>query len=225
MPQHIASGLMKVIFKILFFLTLCFATASTSAQAIKVSLLRTGPGVAFFTGSNAASSVPAFGFNIGAAPTVQLSEWFYLKPEIAIAKKGGRLDYVSPGIYSGSVKYRIYYIDCPIMIGANLSRRLSIEAGGYSAVKLGANFNFEGTFAGGYGTFAGDALKSVDYGLACGITFKARILHIGLRYTHGLTPVIQDSGHNSAAPLLGSAVNNTVQLTIQKVHFRGRKRI
>lgn len=211
--------------KIILVTSLWISIASAFAQSNNLSLLRMGPGVAFFTGSNSAGSAPAFGFNIGVAPIFQLSDQFYLKPEFALAKKGGRLEYVLPEIYSGFIKYKIYYIDCPIMIGVNLSRKLSIEAGGYSAVKLGANLNFEGTFASGYGTFASEALKSVDYGLACGIVFKSWILQIGLRYTHGLAPVIQDIDHNSAVPLLGNAVNNTVQLTIQKVHFRGRKKI
>lgn len=210
---------MKLV-KTLLVSLLCVLVSFAFAQSTSVSVLRTGPGVAFFTGANTASSVPAFGFNIGVAPIVRLSDLFYLKPEIALAKKGGKLEYKLPEIYSGNIKYRIYYIDCPIMVGVSLSRRLSIEAGGYSSFKLGANFNFAGTFAGSHGSFASGALKALDYGILGGIVLKTSILQVGLRYSHGLTTVVNGNDDNSAARLLSQAVNNSVQLTIQKLHLR-----
>lgn len=209
--------------KILLCATLYFAIAPANAQAPKLSMLRTGPGIAFFSGTNAASSVPAFGFNIGLALSVQLSEQFYVKPEIALAKKGGKLEYTSQSIYSGYVQYRVYYLDLPVMIGARISDTWAIEAGGYGALKLGATFNFQGTFAAGYGTFNSDVLNRIDYGLAGGIVFKSRFLLIGLRYTHGLNPVVSNTGNSSATLLLGNAANNTFQLSIQKVRWRDRK--
>ncbi len=211
---------MKHIFYIVLITALVSAASVTRAQTRGVSLLRTGPGLAFFTGSGAYGSTPSFGFNIGVAPKVPLSEHFYLKPELALAKKGGRLEYGTNSIFSGSVKYRLYYLDCPVIIGVQLGDRWAIEGGGYSALKLGANFSFEGTFSEGYGTFSGDALKGLDYGLVGGVVFKSRLLHLGLRYTHGLTPVVQNNNLSGAGPLLGNAVNNTLQLTIQKARHK-----
>ncbi len=103
----------------------CCPGKCTGPQTLDVAH-RTGR--RFFSGTNAASSVPAFGFNIGLAPTVQLSKQFYVKPEIALAKKGGKLNYTSQSIYSGYVQYRVYYLDLPVMVGARISDKMGYRS-------------------------------------------------------------------------------------------------
>lgn len=202
---------------------LCCIAIIAKAQAGKKSILRTGPGVSFFTNDKGTKSIPAFGFSIGLSPTLPLGKQIYLKPEIDISKKGGRLDYDIPGIYTGNVKYRIYYLDFPVMAGIRLNSWMALEAGVYGALRLSGNFDFQGTFSTGYGVFDRDDLKPFDYGAVTALIFQSRVASIGLRYSHGLSPVAT-SGNNNAALLLGNATNNTLQFCIQKMRLRKKRK-
>ena len=198
---------------------LCGAVMTANAQVSKASMLRTGPGVSFFTGHNGSKSIPSFGFSIGLAHTFPLSKKIYLKPEIAVSKKGGKIDYDMSGVFTGHVKYRIYYLNAPVMCGVTLTDWLLLEAGIYGAIKLGGSFDFQGNFATGYETFTQKNLKSLDYGTVVALVFQTGWAQLGLRYSHGLCPVLGSDNTNATA-LLGNAGNNSLQITIQKTRLR-----
>lgn len=201
---------------------LCLIAFGVQAQDIreKPSILRTGPGLSYFSGHEGSRGVPRMGLSIALAPTFTLSEQFYLKPELAFSMKGGKIEYNSSGVFNGSVRYRINYFELPLLLGIRPLDWLAFELGGYGAVEVGGNFDFTGTFSYGYGVFDRDDLNDFDYGVTMGVVFRSRRLHLGIRYYHGLQEV---SSGSASHVLLGDAAMRTFQLTLQKVRQRKRR--
>ncbi len=204
---------------IILVLCLCY-TNPISAQMGKTSILKAGVGINFFSNHNGSQSVPIMGVSVGLSPTLPLSKRIYLRPEISFSMKGGRIDYLAGNIFNGNVRYHINYLEVPVMIGIQANAWLALEAGAYGAIKLGGNFDFQGSFTYGYGIFDRDDLEDFDYGSAAGVVLKTRFIQIGIRYYHGLNSV---ADNEKSGLLLGDAVNNTVQLCIQTKRFRRNK--
>lgn len=212
----------KIIQKLpIIILGLClFHTDPVSAQTGKISILKTGAGINFFSGHQGSQSVPIVGVSVGLSPSLPLSKRIYLRPEVAFSMKGGRIDYLAGNIFNGNVRYHINYLELPVMIGIRANAWLALEAGAYGAIKLGGNFDFQGSFTYGYGIFDRDDLEDVDYGPVGGVVLKTRFIQIGIRYYHGLNSV---AANEKSIVLLGNAVSNTVQLCIQTKRFRRNK--
>ncbi|MBO9564380.1 MAG: PorT family protein [Niastella sp.] len=191
------------------------------AQRAGTSPLKIGLGVSYFSHHAYGKSVPRAGISIGLAPTIRLSRAAYLKPEVAFSMKGSRIDYNAAGLFNGNVRYQLNYLDIPIVIGLRANHWLALEAGGYGAIKLGGSFDFEGTFAAGYGTFDRDDLHGFDYGPVAGVALQSRLLLFNIRYYYGLRSI---AANEEAGLLLGDATNNSIQLSIQMKRFRKRKR-
>jgi|GEM_PF-1678667 len=198
----------------------CLFINQAQAQRRKTSIVKLGTGISFFSNQANGSSVPRVGISIGLAPTIPLSPKLYLKPEIAFSMKGGRIDYNAATIFSGNVRYQINYLDLPLVAGLRLTPWLVVEGGAYGAVKLGGSFDFQGTFAVGYGAFDRHDLHGFDYGPIGGLVLQSRLLQLGIRYYHGLTEI---AAEEKARVLLGNASNNTIQLCIQLKRFRRKK--
>lgn len=149
------------------------------------------------------------GIAMGLAPAFPLAGHWYMKPELSLSSKGAKVDYSSSsGVFNGEIRYRINYLELPVLAGYEIRKRLSIEAGPYLAIKAGSNFDFDGTFFYGYGRLESDEIAPLDYGLNVGL----KIGPLGIRYIHGLANIT--SGKN-IEDFLGTAHNRTVQLYLQ----------
>jgi len=196
---------------------LAFSTVTAFAQTGRPSLFKVGAGISFFTDHRGYQSVPRIGLSVGVAPTIPLSYRAYIKPEVSFSTKGGRIDYKAAEVFSGKASYRIDYFDSPLVLGVRLHRRLAVEIGGYAAVKVNGRFDFQGTFAFGYGTFDRKDLSSYDYGPVMGIILHSRRVLVGVRYYYGLNAV---AANDRSRVLLGNAANGTIQLYLQMKRFR-----
>ncbi|MFC7526550.1 outer membrane beta-barrel protein [Parapedobacter sp. GCM10030251] len=201
-------------------LVLLFVTLTTAAQAGRPSLFKLGTSVSFFSGHHGDQGGPRIGFSGGIAPTIPLSLRVYLRPEVAFSMKGGRIDYSTADVFSGNVRYRINYFEFPLVLGIHANRWLGVELGGYAALKTGGKFDFQGTFAYGYGTFDRDDLDSYDYGPVFGLVLHSRRLQFGIHYYYGLNAI---AANDRSRTLLGNAANQTIQVSIQRKRLR-RKR-
>lgn len=198
-----------------------FLLQPATAQLARTSPLKLGLGISYFSHHAYGESVPRAGISIGLAPTIRLSRAAYLKPEVAFSMKGSRIDYNTAGIFNGNIRYQLNYLDIPVVIGLRANRWLAVEAGGYGAIKLGGSFDFQGSFAAGYGTFDRDDLHGFDYGPVAGVALQSRLLLFNLRYYHGLRSI---AANEEAGLLLGDAANNTIQLSVQMKRFRKKRR-
>lgn len=175
-----------------------------------VSLLKIGMNVNYFSGDLPGDGAARVGLNVGLAPTIPLQGQFYLKPELSFSQRGGRIDY-DQGFagFDGNVVYRLNYIDLPLLIGYRVGPMLAVEAGGFAAFEVGGNFDFQGTFFSGYGSFDRDDIEDFNYGLAFGI----KVGPLGVRYYYGLQEIASGS---EVSEFLGNATTHSVQIYLQR---------
>lgn len=209
---------MKIRLAILVLICTVFSgslTAQRNSPARIFSYFKKGIGISFLSPQETENSGVRAGFHLGFAPSFPFSSNTYIKPEIAFSAKGGKADYgsLTPGVFNGDILYKINYLELPVVFGYQASKFLSLEAGFYGAIPVGASFSFDGQFAAGYGEFDKDELHQYDYGLIGGI----KIGPIGIRYYHGLTNV---AATQLAREFLGTAIQNTIQIYFQRSAFR-----
>ncbi len=174
-----------------------------------LSLIKVGTGASYLDVHNYS---PNFRFHIGLSPTISLSSYLYIKPEIAISLKGGYVSY-DDTFFNGNVSYRMGYLEFPLVLGLKPTQWLAFEFGGYGGLLLTSNFDFNGTFFYGYGSFGYDEVNFYDYGIVNGITFIGKKGEINIRYYHGLQKLAANS---TAEVFLGNATNHTIQVTFKR---------
>jgi hypothetical protein len=177
-------------------------------------LLKIGTDISFFSSGLEARHIPVTGFHVGLAPSFLLSPTVYFKPEAAFSMKGGRINYDSGfGHFNGDVRYRINYLEFPVMFGIKPKPNFSFEFGPYAALEVGGNFDFEGDFASGYGRFYREDIRDFDYGIVAGINAGP----LQIRYYHGLQEI---AGSDVSHAFLGNTANHSVQICLQRRRFR-----
>ncbi|MEI6408667.1 MAG: porin family protein [Bacteroidota bacterium] len=130
------------------------------------------------------------GFNAGIFAKIPITSRFAIQPELYFTTKGADVTYRNAFV-DGTARFKLDYVELPILIVANITKNFHIEAGAYAGVLVSGKvknqsnvglFNFE------------DNIKVEDYnrldaGLAAGVGFDFGALGIGARYTYGLTKV------------------------------------
>lgn len=130
------------------------------------------------------------GFNVGVFTEIPLTESISIQPEIGYTTKGAELVY-NNALLSGTAKFRLNYVEVPVLLKANLTDNFNLQFGPYAAFLVdskvtnessNATFNFEQNIS-------KDDLNKFDMGLAAGIGFETDNFGMGLRYNYGLTTV------------------------------------
>jgi len=115
---------------------------------------------------------------------------FSIQPEFLYTTKGAELVY-NNAFAQGTGKFRLNYIEVPVLLKVNLTNNLNIHAGPYFAYLIDAkisnesssgNFDFEDNLN-------NDDFNKFDYGLSAGIGFDFDSFGIGARYNYGLATV------------------------------------
>lgn len=156
-----------------------------------------------------------YGFHAGLFNKIALSESFAIQPELLYAQKGLELDYDAAGV-DGESKFKLHYIDLPVLMVFNLSRDLSINAGPYISYLAAASATTEADLFDSFDLDSEDEIdrdqfNSIDYGLSAGITFDLNPLLIGFDYNWGLRKVAKDD--QAAEFLLGDAKNRVIRVS------------
>ncbi len=160
---------------------------------------------------------PRVRLHAGLASNIYLKHKLYLQPGLGLSLKGGKILY-SNDLFNGDAVYRLTYIEFPLMLGVKLLDKLAVEMGGYGALLVNSNFDFNGTFSTGYGAFGYEELNVFDYGLSGGVVFNVARFKIGVKYYHGLQKIASSS---ISEAFLGDATNHTLQVNIQhSLRFR-----
>ncbi len=130
------------------------------------------------------------GFNAGFYADLPITSSLSFQPEILFTTKGAELKY-NNAFAEGTGKFRLSYIEVPLLLKANLTENFTIHFGPYAAFLVDSKitnestnntFNFENNVN-------EDDLNKFDLGLAAGLGFEIDGFGLGARYNYGLTTV------------------------------------
>lgn len=193
-----------------------------SRKIILASLVLTFMG---YTNSNAQSNVTKFGvkggvnfsnlytdnaddenvltgFNIGLYAKVPVTNSISIQPEVYYTGKGAEVVYNNV-FASGTAKFKLNYIEVPVMLVANVTKNFNVQVGPYAGYLIsGKTTNESGTynFQDNINT---DDFNKIDAGVAAGLGFDLETVSFGVRYNYGLTKVGKErnySGTNYTFP-------------------------
>lgn len=129
-------------------------------------------------------------FNAGLYASIPLTNRLAIQPEFLYSRKGSELVYDN-AFATGKAKFKLNYIEVPVLLKINIAENFNIHAGPYFAYLINAdvtnetdngNFNFEESFD-------NDDFNKFDYGLSAGLGFDFNSFGIGARYNYGLSTV------------------------------------
>jgi len=128
-----------------------------------------------------------WGFNAGVFAAFPIADNVFIQPEILYTTKGAELDYDFAGI-EGTSKFKLSYIEVPLLVRFNLTENFNIHVGGYASYLVNAKIKGEGDFEFEEELDADD-FERFDAGLSAGVGVDFNPLSVGLRYNYGLTTI------------------------------------
>ncbi|WP_418263183.1 porin family protein [Flavobacterium faecale] len=157
-------------------------------------------------------------FNAGIYTLIPITDFAAFQPEVLFSRKGSELTYDNV-IASGKAKFKLNYIEVPLLVKGNLTKNLSVHAGPYFAYLIDAQVTNE-TSDGAYNfeeNFDNDDFNKFDAGLSAGIGLDFDTIGFGARYNYGLTTVgkERDSGTGTYTFPDGKNSNVSVYMTLK----------
>jgi len=137
------------------------------------------------------------GFNVGLFAKVPVTSFVSVQPEVNFTTKGSELTY-NNAFTQGKAKFRMNYIEVPLLLVVNVTKNLNIHAGPYLAYLIDGkvtndsdvnSFDFENTIN-------TDDFNRFDAGLAAGLGLDLDALSFGARYNYGLTTIGKERNFN-----------------------------
>lgn len=187
---------MKRLIKITAIVTLFFGLSAT-AQSNRVTTVE-GPSFGLKGGVNFSNLYVEdvddenmlVGFNVGGFVEIPLNSLISIQPELGFTTKGSEVRYDN-FFAEGSTKFRLSYIEAPVLLRFNITRNFNIHAGPYVGYLVDARIKSED--ADGTTTdedeLNEDDLERIDFGVAAGLGVEFGGFGIGARYNYGLTTV------------------------------------
>lgn len=129
-------------------------------------------------------------FNAGLFATIPLNDFLAFQPELLYSRKGSELVYDN-AIASGSAKFKLNYIELPVLLKINVAKNFSVHAGPYVAYLIDAQVSNE-TDSGSFDfedNYDNDDFNKFDVGLSAGVGLDFDNLGIGVRYNYGLSTI------------------------------------
>jgi hypothetical protein len=142
------------------------------------------------------------GFNVGLYAKVPVTNSISIQPEIYYTGKGAEVVY-NNAFASGTAKFKLNYIEVPVMLVANVTKNFNVQVGPYAGYLIsGKTTNESGTynFQDNINT---DDFNKIDAGVAAGLGIDLETVSFGVRYNYGLTKVGKErnySGTNYTFP-------------------------
>lgn len=147
------------------------------------------------------------GAHLGGFVEIKITDKFAFQPELLYSMQGAKTEYSEsePGYsYSSEEKYKLGYLNLPLMAKYFATEKLFIEAGPQIGFLMSAKYDFKEieTFMGDTETFSGDIdikdnLKSIDFGLNFGLGYEfTQNIFASARYNVGLSDINDVEGSN-----------------------------
>ena len=129
-------------------------------------------------------------FNAGLYVKLPITDMIAIQPELLYSRKGAELSYNNL-FATGTAKFKLNYIELPVLLKLNLTDNFNIHAGPYLAYLVNAqvtNENDNGSLD-FENTLDNEDFNKFDYGVSGGIGFDFDSFSIGARYNYGLQTV------------------------------------
>lgn len=149
------------------------------------------------------------GFNAGFYGQILSTDVFAIQPELLYTTKGSENEY--DGIIDQTVKFKLNYLEVPLLAVFKLGDVAEIHAGGYGSYLLGANVSYSGDIANGGENLDRDNFKTFDYGLVGGLGLNFGDVQVGTRYNYGLVKIAKT---DNAKTFLGDSKNSVAQVYV-----------
>ncbi|MCI9846465.1 porin family protein [Flavobacterium pectinovorum] len=178
-----------------FFLTASFGMLHAQDNNVNTEFgIKGGVNMSNFYNEDADDKNMLFGFNAGLYATLPISDFVAIQPELLFTTRGSELEY--NGLVSGSTKFKLNYIELPLLVRVNLTKNFNIHAGGYASYLVSSKITGEGDidFEQEFDT---DNFNKFDAGIAAGVGLDFNPISVGLRYNYGLTTFIKDGDNSS----------------------------
>ena len=128
------------------------------------------------------------GFNIGLYAKVPVTNSISVQPEIYYTGKGAEVVY-NNAFASGTAKFKLNYIEVPVMLVANVTKNFNVQVGPYAGYLIsGKTTNESGTYN-FQDNIDTDDFNKIDAGVAAGLGIDLETVSFGVRYNYGLTKV------------------------------------
>ncbi|MCD0466269.1 porin family protein [Flavobacterium sp. ENC] len=128
-----------------------------------------------------------YGFNAGVYATLPISDYIAIQPELLFTTKGAKLEY-NNAFAEGDAKFKLNYIELPLLVRVNVTKNFNIQAGGYASYLVSSKVTGSGDFDFNEDVDTDD-LNKFDAGLSAGLGVDFSPVSIGVRYNYGLTTV------------------------------------
>lgn len=151
-----------------------------------------------------------YGFNAGVYATLPISDFVAIQPELLFTTKGAELEY-SNAFASGNTKFKLNYIELPLLVRVNVTKNFNIHAGGYASYLVSSKVTGDGTIEFDEEIDADD-LARFDAGISAGIGVDFSPISVGLRYNYGLTTVGKERTFAGTTYTVPDAKNSNLTL-------------
>ena len=128
-----------------------------------------------------------YGFNAGVYATLPVSDFIAIQPEILFTTKGAELDY-NNAFVQGNSKFKLNYIEVPLLVRVNITKNFNLQAGGYASYLVSSKVTGEGAFDFDEDLDTDD-LNKFDAGIVAGVGVDFSPISLGVRYNYGLTTI------------------------------------
>ncbi|MCW2118944.1 porin family protein [Flavobacterium sp. 7A] len=152
-------------------------------------------------------------FNAGIYALIPITEFAAFQPEVLYSRKGSELTYDN-AFATGSAKFKLNYIEVPLLVKANLTKNISVHAGPYLAYLIdaqvtnqssGGSLNFQENYN-------NDDFKKFDAGLSAGLGLDFETIGFGARYNYGLTTVGKERSVGGATYTIPDGKNSNISV-------------
>lgn len=152
-------------------------------------------------------------FNAGIYATIPITNFIAIQPEFLFSRKGSELVYDN-AFATGTAKFKLNYIEVPVLLKVNLTKNLNVHAGPYFAYLIDGQVTNEtnnGTFD-FEDNFNNDDFNKFDAGLSAGVGLDFESIGIGARYNYGLTTVGKERSLGGTTYTFPDGKNSNISL-------------
>lgn len=143
-----------------------------------------------------------------------------LEPQIIYDRKGAQGNYNLPSIYQGEIRFKLDYLEIPLLLNIHTKSRFDIVFGGYTSILLNTRFDLSTPFIYGTGELNYDDFEKIDMGFIVGFSYKLKRMKISLKYSQGFIDV---SKSGNSFLFLENAKNTTITLSFSRYIFNRRR--
>ncbi|WP_100614395.1 porin family protein [Confluentibacter citreus] len=152
-------------------------------------------------------------FNAGLYVNIPVSSSLSIQPEFLYSRKGSELSYDNL-FATGTAKFKLNYIEVPVLLKMNVTDNFNIHVGPYVAYLIDSqvtNESSEGTYD-FESNFDNDDFNKFDAGLSAGIGFDFDSFGIGARYNYGLIAVGKERDFGGTTYTVPDGKNSNISI-------------